>query len=252
MKNDHAIPGHAADEQGKTLPLQTMFNEVPRHYDLINRLMTCYFDQAWRKKAAVECLQGHPGNILDLCTGTGDLALMIAERAGRDTRITAVDFSQPMLDVAGRKARQRLADGQLQFVLGDAGRLPFPDEAFDVIGIAFAFRNLTFRNPRTAAYLAEIRRVLKDGGKFVIVETSQPRSALLRHLFHGYLAVVVAPLGWLVSGHRGAYRYLAWSIRHFYALDELTALLAGQGFSSIVSRPLLGGVAALHVAGKAG
>ncbi|MCX6996131.1 MAG: ubiquinone/menaquinone biosynthesis methyltransferase [Kiritimatiellaeota bacterium] len=227
-----------------------MFNEVPDRYDLINALMTFRLDQMWRRKAAAECLQGHPVNILDLCTGTGDLALMLTERAGRDTRVTALDFSQPMLDVAGRKARQRQASRQLQFILGDAGRLPFPDEAFDVIGIAFAFRNLTFRNPHTATYLAETRRVLKSGGKFVIVETSQPRSAVLRRFFHGYLAAVVAPLGWLVSGHRGAYRYLAWSMRHFYAPDELTALLAGQGFRHIVSRPLLGGVAALHVAFK--
>jgi demethylmenaquinone methyltransferase/2-methoxy-6-polyprenyl-1,4-benzoquinol methylase len=252
MNQIQGIPINGADEKTDALPLQTMFNAVPRHYDLINRLMTCYFDQAWRRKAAVECLRGRPGSILDLCTGTGDLALMLAERAGRDTRITAVDFSQPMLDVAGRKAGSCRSGGPLQFVLGDAGRLPFPDEAFDVIGIAFAFRNLTFRNPRTAVYLAEIHRVLKRGGKFVIVETSQPRSAVLRRLFYGYQAVIVTPLGWLVSGQRDAYRYLAWSMRHFYAADELTALLAAQGFSPIVSEPLLGGVAALHVAGKDG
>jgi len=242
--NDATAPGSAG------LPLQKMFDGVPRHYDLINRLLTLGCDQIWRRRAAAACLRDGPARVLDLCTGTGDLALLLAGRAGRGAQVTGLDFSPPMLDVALRKAGRCRDGGTVQFMPGDAGQLPFPDDHFDAIGIAFAFRNLIFRNPRTELYLAEIRRVLKPGGKFVIVETSQPRSAVLRGWFHFYLAAVVAPLGGLVSGHRGAYRYLAWSMTNFYGRDELTALLADRGFDRTSSRPLLGGVAALHVAWK--
>ena len=239
-----------AGATASALPLQKMFDAVPRRYDLINRLMTLAFDQLWRRQTAAECLAGQPRRVLDLCTGTGDLALQMAALAGPEAEIVGLDFSQPMLDVAIRKANASRRPRPVEFLPGDAGRMPFPDEHFDVIGIAFAFRNLTFRNPRTALYLSEIRRVLKRGGKFVIVETSQPRCTLWRWLFHAYLTVVVWPLGWLLSGQRGAYRYLTWSMKRYYTRDELIALLTGEGFASVTARPLLGGVAALHVAIK--
>lgn len=230
-------------------PLQKMFMAVPPSYDLLNRLLTLRLDEAWRKKAAREILKDNPHHVLDLCTGTGDLALRIRKHADPGTRITGLDYSPPMLKVASEKANKRELQ-EIEFIHGDAAHMPFPKEHFDSIGIAFAFRNLTFKNPDTATFLAEIERVLKTGGKFVIAETSQPKNKLLRALYHFYMKNITAPLGGLFSGHRAAYQYLAWSAIHYHTSEELKKILLNAGFQSVESRPLLGGIAALTVATK--
>jgi demethylmenaquinone methyltransferase/2-methoxy-6-polyprenyl-1,4-benzoquinol methylase len=225
-----------------------MFSSVTRRYDLLNRVLTLGLDERWRRLAAEECLEGHPARVLDLCCGTGDLALHLARRTSEDTRVVALDFSRPMLELARRKAAARSFEDRIEFIEADAAEMPFPDGHFDAIGIAFAFRNLTYHNPAMARYLAEISRVVREGGRFVIVETSQPRSSVLRSGFHAYLRVVAGPLGGLVSRHRGAYRYLSRSARMYYRPEEVTALLAGAGFRRVDFRPLMGGVAGIHVA----
>jgi demethylmenaquinone methyltransferase / 2-methoxy-6-polyprenyl-1,4-benzoquinol methylase len=230
-------------------PLKKMFLSVPPSYDVMNRLLTLRLDEAWRKKAVMEILKEKPLQVLDLCTGTGDLALRLRKQADTDTEINGLDYSPPMLDVARKKANKRkLSD--IKFIHGDAAHMPFTEGHFDAIGIAFAFRNLTFKNPDTATFLAEILRVLKPGGKFVIAETSQPSNKLLRALYHLYMKSITAPLGGLLSGHRAAYHYLAWSAIHYLTAEELADLLLNAGFRSVKSRPLLGGIAALTVAVK--
>jgi demethylmenaquinone methyltransferase/2-methoxy-6-polyprenyl-1,4-benzoquinol methylase len=166
------------------------------------------------------------------------------------TRVVAVDFSLPMLKIATREERQSDRRRGVSFVHGDAAALPFPDGHFDCVGISFAFRNLAYRNPLTLRYLAEVVRVLRPGGKFVIVESSQPESRLLRKLFHLYLRAFVFRLGYRLSGNRGAYRYLAESAARFYTPDELRNLLLSSGFSRFLSRPLMFGTVAIHVAVK--
>lgn len=229
-------------------PLYKMFNEVPQRYDLLNRFLTWRFDEIWRKKAAKKCIDNKPVKVLDLCTGTGDLAVRIAKLVNSKTEITGLDFSQPMLDVAKTKAEK--ASVEVQFILGDAANLPFPDNHFDSIGIAFAFRNLTFHNPHMKKYLSEILRTLKKGKTFVIVETGQPQSRLVRALFHFYLKVMVSKAGGLISGHKGAYKYLAHSAINYFNNEELKSLLLDAGFSSIKHQNLLGGIAAIYVAIK--
>jgi demethylmenaquinone methyltransferase/2-methoxy-6-polyprenyl-1,4-benzoquinol methylase len=230
------------------LPLQRMFNDVPERYDLLNRLLTFGIDQRWRRQACRACLAGGPARVMDLCTGTGDLALLLASDAGRDTEVIAVDFAAPMLEVARRKAEARGVASRMELRLADAGELPFGDGEFEAVGIAFGFRNLTYRNPRRDRYLSEIARVLGRGGRMVIAETSQPSNGLWRRLFHLYLRVFVAPVGGGISGHRPAYRYLARSAENYYRRDEVSEMLKGAGFARVEHRPLLGGVAALHVA----
>ncbi len=227
-----------------------MFSRVPEKYDLINRIFTLHFDQAWRIRAARECVKGRPRRILDLCTGTGDLAVSMALRVGPDSVITGVDFSLPMIKKALPKAAR--SGIRAAFVLGDAGRLPFRDESFDAVGIAFAFRNLTYRNPHSDRYLAEILRILAPGGKFVIVESSQPKRAAVRAFFHWYMEIAVSFLGGMVSGQKGAYSYLARSAVNFYRPEELSSLLEGAGFCCVAYEPLLLGAAAMHVAYKEG
>jgi demethylmenaquinone methyltransferase / 2-methoxy-6-polyprenyl-1,4-benzoquinol methylase len=236
-------------EKETARPLQKMFQAVPPSYDLLNRLLTFRFDERWRKQAAKIILEGQPARVLDLCTGTGDLALRLKKGASPETGVWGLDYSLPMLERAGVKARKRgLPD--IRFIHGDAAAMPFEDGFFDAAGIAFAFRNLTWKNPDTGKFLAEILRVLKPGGKFVVVETSQPRSRLFKALVHFYLRRVSVPLGGMISGHRGAYHYLAHSAIHYYTAEEVRQLLLDAGFTAASHRLLLNGVAGLWEATK--
>jgi demethylmenaquinone methyltransferase/2-methoxy-6-polyprenyl-1,4-benzoquinol methylase len=225
-----------------------MFAAIPVRYDLLNRILTWGFDERWRRQAACECLAGAPERVLDICCGTGDLTLHLAKLAEPGCEVVGLDFAEPMLEVARAKAAKSGLSQRVTFVHGDAASLMFPDGHFDAVGISFALRNITFQNPLRTRYLAEIARVVKPGGKFVVVETSQPRNRLLRMAFHFYMKQVVSGIGGLISGHRPAYRYLAESARLFYKPEELTALLKEAGFREVRSRPLLGGIAAIHVA----
>ena len=247
------VIGHMPEHAEKTLremPLHRMFLKVPPHYDLTNRAMTWGMDMVWRRRAAEECLALQPGKVLDLCCGTGDLVAGVIRMAKTPVEVVGVDYSRPMLDLAVKKARPLVGKELISFVHGDAAALPFPDDYFDCAGISFAFRNLTYKNPLMQRYLEEVLRVLRPGGRFVIVETSQPGSKLIRGLYHFYLRFFAAVVGRLISGNRGAYRYLAESASRFYTPGELEALLVAAGFREISFRPLFLGVVGIHTAVK--
>lgn len=231
-------------EQKDKRPLQKMFKSVPPSYDILNRILTIGFDQLWRKRAALICLENEPVTVLDLCAGTGDLALQLCKSAPSGVNLSALDYSKPMLDLAVKKA-QRKGLTSIDFIHGDAASLPFRDGHFNSVGIAFAFRNLTFHNPDREKFLTEILRVLKPGGRFVIVETSQPPNKIIRKLFHFYMSTITVAVGGLISGHYGAYKYLAHSARNYYNSEELEELLREAGFSSVSSELLMGGIAAI-------
>ncbi len=230
-------------------PLEKMFNEVPARYDMLNRVLTWRLDERWRRTAARKCLEGEPTRILDLCTGTGDLAIRLASQVNGSAKIQALDYSQPMLSVARRKAEKNGLQN-IEFINGDASSMPLENEELDVIGIAFAFRNLTYKNPDREKFLHEIYRILKPQGKFVIIESSQPENPLMRSLFRLYLKVFVAGIGGWLSGHRRAYRYLAASARNFYEPGEVRKLLISTGFQNVEYQPFMGGIAGLTVATK--
>ncbi len=138
----------------------------------------------------------------------------------------------------------------MKFIHGEATQLPFPDGHFDCVGISFAFRNLTYKNPLGPPHLAEVKRVLKSGGRYVIVESSQPANRVIRTLFHLYLRAFVAPVGILLSGNKSAYRYLAESASRFYSPQEVREMLLAAGFRDVTYRPLFFGAAGIHVATK--
>jgi demethylmenaquinone methyltransferase/2-methoxy-6-polyprenyl-1,4-benzoquinol methylase len=186
---------------------------------------------------------------MDLCTGTGDLAIRLAKMSEGKPEITGYDYSQPMLELAKQKASKAGLE-RIIFKQGNAASIPYPDGYFDAISIGFAFRNLTFKNHDTPKFLKEIHRVLKPGGRFVIIESSQPKPALLRALFRFYTRFVVYPVGGLVSGNKPAYKYLSYSVIHYYQPEEIITLLEGYGFSEVTFKRLSGGISALHVAVK--
>ena len=231
-------------------PLHGMFTSIPHRYDLINHITTWGLDKRWRNKAARECLKSKPARVLDLCCGTGDLAINISKLADDGVEVAGVDYSQPMLDIATKKANLLSGEKKISFVNGDAADLPFPDGYFDCIGISFAFRNLTYKNPLVQQHLREIFRVLSAGGRFVIVETSQPKSKLIRGIYHLYLRWFVFKMGYLFSGNKQAYKYLAESAARFYTSEEIADMLIETGFRRVSFQPFLWGVVGIHVAIK--
>lgn len=225
-----------------------MFTAVPPRYDVVNRLITLGLDRKWRKEAARECLAESPEKVLDLCCGTGDLAIDISRLGTTGMEITGLDYSQPMLDIAEEKSAD--LNNRPTFITGDASEMPFPDGYFDCVGISFAFRNLTYKNPLAERHLSEVVRVLKPGGRFVIVESSQPENSFIRRMVHLYHRLYVYRIGTLVSGNRSAYRYLSESASRYYMPAELKDLLLKAGFSTVRYRPFLFGATGIHVATK--
>jgi demethylmenaquinone methyltransferase/2-methoxy-6-polyprenyl-1,4-benzoquinol methylase len=229
-------------------PLYGMFTDIPPRYDLINHLITWRMDRGWRRNAALTCLTSRPQKVLDLCCGTGDLAITIANLADYTPDVKGLDYSQPMLDIAAQKAAE--AGKTIRFIQGDASKLPYNNAEFDCVGISFAFRNLTYKNSLVDAHLSEIVRVLKPGGRFVIVESSQPSSGLIRALYHFYMRCYVANIGAWFSGNRPAYRYLAESACHYYSPSEMKTFLLKYGFKTVDYRPLFFGAAGIYVGVK--
>ena len=230
-------------------PLYHIFTRIPDRYDLINHVITLGMDTGWRRQAALTCLKDNPGRILDLCCGTGDLAITIARLAQYTPEITGADYSRPMLEIAAAKASSS-GVGNIRFINADVARLPFPDGHFDCIAISFAFRNLTYNNAMTGDYINEILRVLKPDGRFVIVESSQPRSPFIRFLGRLYLKLWVFPAGYLISGNKEAYRYLAESAQHFYSAEEMQEYLLKAGLKQTTAKRLFFGAAAIYAATK--
>jgi len=230
-------------------PTQKIFTDVPPRYDILNRILTLNMDEGWRRKTARRVLENNPAKVLDLCCGTADLTMHLARNAGADTELYGLDFSHTML----ARAREKVAifgQGRVNLIQGDAGNMPFADNFFDAIGISFGFRNLTFENPDAGLHISEIFRVLKPGGRFVIVETSQPSNSFIRWGYHKYMKYITAPLGDFISGNKGAYKYLAYSGNNYWSIPELSAELKKAGFGQVKGEPLFMGVSAIIIAEK--
>ncbi len=240
----------SVNQSQPTKPLHHMFTMVPPRYDLINHIITLGMDSRWRRQAAENCLEDNPCRILDIGCGTGDLAINIALMTESEVEVSGLDYSQPMLELAVAKAVKASVSERVSFVYGEAGEIPFSSDYFDCVGISFAFRNLTYKNPVKMSHLYEVLRVLRREGRYVIVESSQPGNRIIRALFHLYLHAFVAPLGSLLSNNRGAYRYLAESASRFYSPGEIREMLLTVGFKDVTYYPLFFGAAGIHVAIK--
>jgi len=221
--------------------VREMFSRIARRYDLMNWLMTLGRDQVWRRHAARAAQPPPRGMCLDLAIGTGDLALAVLDVAPR-ARIVGADFSVPMMRVAQAKMRTR-GESRIVFTAGDALRLPFPDATFDCLVNGFLLRNL---GDLQRAF-AEMRRVLKPGGRAVCLEITQPRAPVFRQLFHMYFYRWVPFIGGMISRDGDAYAYLPDSLTHFIAPDVLRALMLSAGFGQVEYQLLGWGTIAVHV-----
>jgi demethylmenaquinone methyltransferase/2-methoxy-6-polyprenyl-1,4-benzoquinol methylase len=205
-------------------PLQEYYSRIYKTYDLVNRLFTFGQDKKWRRQTIEACLKDNPEKILDLCCGTGDLALGIALAAKTPMSITGFDLNERMLEVARNKARQ-LGVSSVAFRQGDAGSIPFANQEFDRITIGFGFRNLVWQNPNQAKHLEEMSRILKPGAKLLILESAVPENAFVSFFYRIYLKLILVPLGGMLSGDWKAYRYLAGSSSGFYDFPTLKSMM---------------------------
>lgn len=235
-----------ASGEPTTERVRGIFGRIAESYDAFNMLSSMGFDRGWRR-AAVRATQITPGSdVLDICSGTGDLALAIAAR-GIAKRVDATDFSPEMLAVASRKVAKIASQTEVSFSVADAQALPFADASFDVVTVAFGVRNL----PDRAANFREVLRVLRPGGRYVILEFSTPGWAPWRAVYHLYLGYVIPLLGSLLTrGDRASFEYLNASIRSFPDQGSLARELELAGFASAEWRNLTGGIVAIHSAVK--
>nr|WP_027881873.1 bifunctional demethylmenaquinone methyltransferase/2-methoxy-6-polyprenyl-1,4-benzoquinol methylase UbiE [Meiothermus rufus] len=228
--------------QAKAQAIQKMFSEIALRYDLLNRLLSAGVDRSWRVAAVKAALEQNPRRILDLATGTGDMALLL-KRLAPQAEVVGADFAPPMLELARQKA-QKLGL-EIPFVEADALNLPFPDRHFEAITIAFGFRNFA---DYTQA-LAELYRVMAPGGRLCILEFPPPPQGGLGALYRFYFTRVLPWVGGLVSGNPAAYRYLPASVECFPTPPTLAGMMNQAGFQTRY-RLFTGGIAALHIGQK--
>lgn len=219
-----------------------MFDAIAPRYDLLNRIISLGIDQSWRRKLVASLSAALPRRILDLATGTGDVAVMVS-RAYPEVSVVGVDPSTKMLEV-GREKIEKLGLAQrISFEVGSAERLPFEDDSFDGVTIAFGIRNV----PDRAAALREMSRVVKRGGRVAVLELSEPRSGLLGPLARFHIHTVVPTIGGLLSGSR-EYSYLQESIAAFPPPEQFAEQMGSSGLEVLSVEPLTFGVSCLYVA----
>jgi demethylmenaquinone methyltransferase/2-methoxy-6-polyprenyl-1,4-benzoquinol methylase len=229
----------------ETLAVRSMFDRIAPRYDLLNRVLSAGIDRRWRRRA-VDALAAPPGaRVLDLCTGTADLLM---EALGRDeeSRGVGLDMSIPMLVRAAAKLARRGLAPRAGLAAGDVQALPVRDGTFDGALVGFGIRNVG--DARGA--LAEMRRVLRPGGRLVVLEFSTPRG-LMGIVYRAYSRHVLPRLGGWISGDPGAYAYLPASVARFPAPSEFGALMGAAGFTNIRWQPLTGGIAHVHQGDRA-
>lgn len=225
---------------------RTFSSSVSRTYELVNHVITLGQDTLWRRKAAKLAASLGGTRWADMCTGTGEMAAYLSRRAPGGTTVYAVDFSHPMMAEALAKPEAK----NVRFIASDVKHLPFPDATLDLITISFATRNINLSEDVLVQTFREFCRVLKPGGHFVNLETSQPASRFIRWLFHFFIKLVVNPIGSRISGSDGGYAYLSHTIPRFYAPDKLSSIMNRAGFEDVSFRRMLFGAAAIHQAVK--
>lgn len=234
-----------AKEAAHAKAVREMFAGIAGRYDLLNHLLSLNIDKRWRRRVSAELrqiLDDPEAHVLDVACGTGDLSLEL--NSGAKASVIGTDFCRPMLAFAKEKSVNEASP--IPYVEGDAMRLPFADDEFDALTIAFGLRNLA----NVEDGLKELRRVLKPGGRLAVLEFSAPIVPGFGRLFNFYFAHVLPRIGGAVSGSRGAYEYLPDSVSKFPDQKKLVSMMEATGFSAVRYQNLTGGIAAIHTGAK--
>ena len=224
--------------------VQEMFNGIAPRYDLLNHLLSMGIDKSWRRKAMRELEGGRRGTVLDIACGTGDFSIE-ALRHGVE-RVVGADISENMLAVAREKAREKGLEDRLEFRYGDSENLDFEDGTFDAVTVAFGVRNFE----HLERGLAEMCRVLRPGGKVVVLEFSTPERFPMKQLYRFYFKQILPRVGGFVSGDRKAYEYLPASVFAFPQGDRFLQIMRSCGYRNVAQRRLTFGIASLYTGEK--
>lgn len=242
--HDHIVP-----EQGnagtKKEQVAGMFNTIAFRYDLLNRLLSAGLDMQWRKKAIGELKVIQPKLVLDVATGTADVALITA-RVLKPQTIVGIDIADAMLDIGRKKIEAEGLSNIIKLENGNSETINYPNNTFDGITVAFGVRNFQHLDKG----LQEMYRVLKPGGRLIVLEFSRPSNAMMKRLYYWYMKSVTPGVGKLMSGNRQAYDYLNASAQVFPERDEFAGILSAAGFTNTFFKPLTFGICCVYVASK--
>ncbi len=229
----------------KKLQVAGMFNDIAFRYDFLNRFLSAGIDVRWRKKAIRQLMDIKPKKILDVATGTADVAIMASNILHPD-KITGIDISEGMLDIGNKKIQKLGLQNTIELLKGDCETINFEDNSFEAVTVAFGVRN--FENLEKG--LSEIRRVLKPGGKLVVLEFSKPKMPVVKSMYNFYMKVICTNVGKLFSKNRTAYKYLDESIKKFPEGKNFTAILDNLGYRNTYSKPLSLGICSIYCGEK--
>lgn len=243
MSAEHIKPYKDSDK-GKKEQVAQMFDTISKNYDGLNRVISFGIDVKWRKKVVAIIGKNNPKQILDIATGTGDLAIMMAKL--KPVRIIGLDISPGMLDVGKQKVVKANLSDMIEMIVGDSENMPFDDNTFDAITVSFGVRN--FANLDKG--LKEIKRVLKPGGTFVVLETSVPTKFLYKQGYRFHTSVILPIIGKLFSKDKVAYSYLSESANSFPFGEKFNNILLKNGFTTAIDKPVTFGVASIYTATK--
>ncbi len=238
MSNTFYTPG-----EQRAAKVGELFATVARRYDLINDIQSFGLHRVWKRRL-LRLAEARPGERgLDLCCGTGDLALALAARG---VQTVGLDFSEPMLEVAKTKAEGRRQKAEVKFVHGDAQRIPFPEKSFDLLTIGYGLRNLADLD----AGLRDMFRVTKLGGRLLALEFGKPDNAVWRGIYFGYLKLFLPIFGRLFCGNAAAYAYILESLKHYPAQQEVAERMRAAGWQNVRVFNVMGGIMSIHRAEK--
>jgi len=241
---DTIVKPYKDSDLSKKAQVAQMFDNISKKYDFLNHFLSMGIDVGWRKKVVKIIGKQNPDSILDIATGTGDLAIMLADL--KVSEIVGLDLSAGMLAVGTEKVKAKHLSKVIAMIQGDSENLPFEDNRFDAITVSFGVRN--FENLTKG--LSEILRVLKPQGKLVILEFSKPESFIMKHLYGFYSSVILPFLGKLISKDRSAYTYLPESVAAFPYGKAFNQILKNVGFNAIENQPVSFGIATIYSASK--
>ena len=238
--HDNVVP-YQGSAQGKKDQVAEMFDDIAPRYDFMNRFLSAGIDVSWRRKALSELKSIEPQIMLDVATGTADVAIMAAHML-KPAKIIGIDISTGMLDLGRKKLLKEGLDGRIELQTGDSEAINFPDASFDAVTVAFGVRNFAHLEKG----LSEIYRVLKPGGKLVVLEFSKPKIIGIQQFYNLYMGIVAPGMGSIFSKNRDAYQYLHDSVQKFPEGKAFTDILNQTGFKENTCKRLSLGICSIY------